>query len=359
MSSFKRGLDWTLLSLQRVPRAVSGACVLTGLVTSATIGEVIERESPSAANRHERLKKCKAISPAQFDQLHAQGYLVVDGFLPEPVLDAARSDCVSAASSFQRTDQHAAAVRSDSIYWMNEGDTSNRPGLLTVLRAVRGLASQLDTDHQRRRERELLDDVHGGARLIELGVPRGAQVAKYTAPTEDDVVNSTGGARYTAHRDGIAWGLGSVAQAVLMPGICMREVTAIVYLTAAVGGWPSAEHAGRSGSIEAAGEAPRVVGDVATLRPGALVLYIGAADDDVIGVTATSVVEIMPVGGRVVLFDSRSILHEVRPHTRRDVDRLAMTIWIGGAHDAGGLWRHLRAWWGPAPRARGVPRETL
>ena len=42
MSSFKRGLDWTLLSLQRVPRAVSGACVLTGLVIGVTATSVVE-----------------------------------------------------------------------------------------------------------------------------------------------------------------------------------------------------------------------------------------------------------------------------------------------------------------------------
>ena len=63
------------------------------------------------------------------------------------------------------------------------------------------------------------------------------------------------------------------------------------------------------------------------------------------GTTARAVLEVMPVGGRLVLFDSRSVLHEVRPHTRGDVDRVAMTMWIGGAHSARGLLRHCRAWW--------------
>ena len=36
-------------------------------------------------------------------------------------------------------------------------------------------------------------------------------------------------------------------------------------------------------------------------------------------------------GGRLVLFDSRTVLHEVRPHGRRD-DRFALTLWLGGEH---------------------------
>ena len=40
------------------------------------------------------------------------------------------------------------------------------------------------------------------------------------------------------------------------------------------------------------------------------------------------VVEILPVGGRCVLFDSRVILHEVKPNVRTDVERLAVTCWL-------------------------------
>lgn len=64
---------------------------------------------------------------------------------------------------------------------------------------------------------------------------------------------------------------------------------------------------------------------------GALVLYLGAADDDESGATATRVVRVAPVGGRLVLFDARSILHAVEPHRRADEDRLALTVWFGGA----------------------------
>ena len=56
-------------------------------------------------------------------------------------------------------------------------------------------------------------------------------------------------------------------------------------------------------------------------------------------------VDVEPLGGRLVIFDSRRVLHEVRPHTRLDVDRLAMTVWIGGAHSASGLLRHCLGWW--------------
>jgi len=61
---------------------------------------------------------------------------------------------------------------------------------------------------------------------------------------------------------------------------------------------------------------------------------------------------------RLIIFDSRRVLHEVKPHTRRDVDRLAMTVWIGGAHNAAGFARHCRAWWlgwWPSPLLRSKP----
>ena len=74
-------------------------------------------------------------------------------------------------------------------------------------------------------------------------------------------------------------------------------------------------------------------------------LYVGADAADTVGHTATHVVEVLPVGGRLVLFDSRTVLHEVRPHTNADVDRLAVTVWIGGPHTFGGMLRHCRAWW--------------
>ena len=89
-----------------------------------------------------------------------------------------------------------------------------------------------------------------------------------------------------------------------------RELTAILYLCDARA-WPSRYHTSDDAD-------------------GALVLYLGAAPSDETGATAATIVKIQPVGGRLVLFDARSTLHAVQPHTR-DTDRLALTCWLGGA----------------------------
>lgn len=60
---------------------------------------------------------------------------------------------------------------------------------------------------------------------------------------------------------------------------------------------------------------------------GSLKCYLGADADDVVGSTATRILKISPVGGTLVLFDSRYLLHEVEPSHR---DRMALTLWIVG-----------------------------
>ena len=130
--------------------------------------------------------------------------------------------------------------------------------------------------------------------------------------------------------------------------MCMRECTAIIYLTAP------------SPWLHVASQPYRVVDASAldSIEPGALVLYIGACPKDLTGATATQIIEILPVGGRAVLFDSRAVLHEVFPMTRAGVERLAVTVWIGGAYNASGFFRHLCDWLSPGTGADvGLPRS--
>lgn len=58
-------------------------------------------------------------------------------------------------------------------------------------------------------------------------------------------------------------------------------------------------------------------------------LYLDAADEDEVGASCSERVEILPIGGRLVLFDSRRVLHEVLPHSAGSA-RVAFTCWIGG-----------------------------
>lgn len=58
---------------------------------------------------------------------------------------------------------------------------------------------------------------------------------------------------------------------------------------------------------------------------GHLRLHIGARSSDSTGETAQRCVDVAPQGGRFVAFDSRSMLHEVLPTSKR---RAALTVWL-------------------------------
>lgn len=59
---------------------------------------------------------------------------------------------------------------------------------------------------------------------------------------------------------------------------------------------------------------------------GALKCFLGCSDSDTTGETASSVVGIEPKAGRLVLFSSTAILHEVLPSNRKN--RFAVTAWF-------------------------------
>eukprot|EP00908_Phaeocystis_cordata_P010339 Transcript_2119.p1 GENE.Transcript_2119~~Transcript_2119.p1 ORF type:complete len:404 (-),score=107.84 Transcript_2119:132-1250(-) len=358
---------------QRVPWQVSGALGWGALASLGTLAEVGERESPAraAAYGHSPL----TLDAGSLEELRTRGYLVIDGALDDATLVQARADCASlqSAGSFVATEQHDESLRSDAVHWVHEearpsssspsATPSAGPGLLAVLRRLRALALQLE------RKEGGWPGFDVRPRAVDLGVPMAAQLARYSAPgrhaeapgadaaaaaREAEVTAATGGARYTAHRDGRGFGSCSPPHAMLMPGICMREATCILYLSdwgGADGGGGDAGGGGGGGGGGGAGGGsgalwpPRRVASGGACCDGSLVLYLDAAPSDESGRTATSVLEILPVGGRLVIFDSRRVLHEVRPHTRLDVDRLAMTLWIGGAHSASGLLRHCLGWW--------------
>lgn len=357
---------------QRVPWQISAALGWSGLMAAPLIAEVLDRESPANAARHDR-STCSSVDAAAVQQLRDTGFVVLDGVLSSAQLHAAREDCAALGMRFADTDQHHKSVRSDQVFWVSEDEGSiwdgreSCEGLLVALRVLRAMPSALLRHGSSGSGRWL---GFGSSEGNELGVPRKGQVARYVAAGNTStaehamaehgdsveaaaasatVVSATGGARYTAHRDGIP-SLGSASALLLMsnPSVCMRECTAIIYLTAP------------SPWLHVASQPYRVVDASAldSIEPGALVLYIGACPKDLTGATATQIIEILPVGGRAVLFDSRAVLHEVFPMTRAGVERLAVTVWIGGAYNASGFFRHLCDWLSPGTGADvGLPRS--
>lgn len=88
-------------------------------------------------------------------------------------------------------------------------------------------------------------------------------------------------------------------------------MTAILYLNP-VPAWTEREQEGKKG--------------------GCLRCYLGAEENDEIGTTAKTIMDVVPIGGRMVLFDSQLVLHEVLSMEHNNGTdtgrRMAMTIWI-------------------------------
>ena len=168
------------------------------------------------------------------------------------------------------------------------------------------------------------------------GVPLSNQLACYGA-----------GGRYVPHRDTPGDADASFhhpLQRLLQPGLADRVLTVILYLNEAE--WDC-------GTDRATG---------ASLHEGCLRCYLGAEAGDNTGATSTRVLNIAPNGGRMVIFDSSRVLHEVRafPHPaegsgemgedvgqapaahapggavqrQRQRQRAAITCWVGGAHSS-------------------------
>ena len=66
-------------------------------------------------------------------------------------------------------------------------------------------------------------------------------------------------------------------------------------------------------------------------------LYVDAAAADITGDSARRVAEIQPAAGTLVLFDARRMLHEVLSHGDTAAERIAITVWFGGAHRGSSL----------------------
>lgn len=65
-------------------------------------------------------------------------------------------------------------------------------------------------------------------------------------------------------------------------------------------------------------------------RGGALRCYVGAHPNDEDGESCNNPIDIAPLGGRLVVFRSRDLLHAVRSTKLKQTRRYALSIWILG-----------------------------
>lgn len=313
--------------------ALTRAMLYYDSVVHAPLQYVRHCESPMHARSYDRdstgqVTAQRTLSLEVIARLRAESYVVVDGVLTPEELQNAREDADSLEGfgmnacrgiSWQEGDEHQQQggrfVRTDSVAWVLEdgmGEQSPGQGLLTALRRIRGVALELAQSPSTLNVKLGCWDGFDAARQeAPLGVPLACQLASYGAApvepsTSDDIEQTVLQTGYRPHRDGLPlsivprWSVRSFVEA----GISSREVSALLYLN----------HA------EAF---------VDSTTGGELVIHIDADDDDDRGGTAARRVSVLPLGGRLVLFDSRRVLHEVRPHTAASA-RLALTCWIGG-----------------------------
>ena len=214
-----------------------------------------------------------AITAARAQTFQRDGLLVIDDALPLSWARSVQDEVATLEQSgaMDATQQEAYGVRQDKVVWLT-ADTAP-PSVGLALAYLTSVAHSLNQ--------------HLG---LELLAPEAAMATCFDG----------NGSHFLVHRD-------NRCDAVPPPGrgagansheacVNAREVTAILYANT---GWAEA-------------------------NGGALRCHVGAAPDDGTGETAREQRDVAPLAGRLVVFKSRELLHEVLPsHSRR----LAISMW--------------------------------
>jgi len=298
---------WTRLHANRLTIGVvaGSLSVAAALIAAQSDAQSLMRQSPLRAAQYLKADAYKhrqelLFSEEQMGVLASSGLLICDDVLSASELISARRDVdklLLGRRSFEANGHRDTDVRSDTVMWISESllhesilnDDYLPDSLKLLMRVVRGVPLEL--------ERGL------GLGHNELGVPVSNQLACYDG----------GGAKYIAHRDSPPEGASedaaeymNRARRFLLSQHTMsdRRYTIILYINEQ--SWD---------------------GD----KGGYLRCYLGADASDDTGASSAcdQTVDIEPRGGRLVVFDSRRVLHEVLPSPRR---RLALTCWCGGPH---------------------------
>eukprot|EP01038_Epipyxis_sp_PR26KG_P006831 gene6831-9353_t len=290
------------------------------------------RESPLNAATHlsdsmpkyEMSNKSTIITLDHQKTLREKGIIIIDNFLTSSELLLAINDVnymiqsdethrkSSSLQSFQINNNENLDVRQDKVVWISEISGHGqkqviRPGLLHVLRCIRALPLQLCSNHNNDKKDNSYDEMM-------MGVPFSNQLACYGMN-----INNYGD-HYIPHKDGLEHNNNDNNTASQHPLLKYffsylydRELTIILYLNDE--NWNCEVGHDKNGQK--------------VTNNGILRCYLGTKNNDIIGNTATEVIDIIPKGGRLVIFDSKKILHEVCPTYSR---RIALTSWCGGQH---------------------------
>lgn len=287
------------MSGPRLLYTAGGIVAWMGIVKLTHMSVACMKESPGTAAGHVTVPHRVIISPQHIQELKDHGMVVIDNVLSSEELETTREEVVRILDHSKRfvdNPNDDLAVRSDSILWISEKISSGHKSTLTsalmqTLRLLRSIPLELTSLYG-------FDPEH-------LGVPLSNQLACYDG----------GGSNYVAHRDAPA--VNGEYDWVLQPGIHDRQLTMVLYLNHST--WDSSTTDGDN-------------------CDGNLRCFMTTDADDCTGETAKSVVNIEPIGGRLVIFDSKRVLHTVLPTKQR---RIALTSWVGGSHSSHGWLRNM------------------
>eukprot|EP00933_Yihiella_yeosuensis_P052076 TRINITY_DN50068_c0_g1_i1.p1 TRINITY_DN50068_c0_g1~~TRINITY_DN50068_c0_g1_i1.p1 ORF type:complete len:405 (-),score=67.28 TRINITY_DN50068_c0_g1_i1:88-1263(-) len=200
-------------------------------------------------------------------------------------------------------------IRTDRVHYLRDFEISLNP----VLAATPSAGSRPSQNHSCRTNlKECHQLLRGVALSLEQGFAAIGAVKKFLVPGWAQLAQfSEGGGFYKWHKDGFEfpswyWALGPVGLFIYFKraAVIRRDVTAILYLNEQE--WPTS-----------AGGALKCRAPAVAIRSNGSVQELECASEECS--------EILPVGGRLVLFDSHTVEHEV---CRTHRERWALTIWI-------------------------------
>mmetsp|Transcript_27574 Transcript_27574/g.36167 ORF Transcript_27574/g.36167 Transcript_27574/m.36167 type:complete len:309 (-) Transcript_27574:154-1080(-) len=293
-------------------------------VVATTFGVLLDayldknnRDDREVCSQAEYLPCKKIFKQKEYDELQTSGIVVIDNAVTKNIIREISQTCKYMAEKkiFKSNGNEDDEIRQDKVVWVRdcpggEGVVLKDKNLLHALRTVRGIAKEIQNF-----------SVQNGPDMNELSVPRRAQLAMYTK-----------GGGYLAHRDACNatfFDLG-LYQWFILRQYRERKYTAILYLN---------DHDLEQGKNEKNKQTISLDEDKTKGQKhvfpskkwdvqkdgGSLRCYVGANSSDDIGTTADKIIDVEPEGGRLVIFDSRMLLHQVMPSQR---SRLALTVWI-------------------------------
>jgi hypothetical protein len=260
-----------------------------------------------------------------------QGFpLVVDNVIPRSLVLRTAAELLGQKKIFKSSGQ-SKHLRTDLILWLNE-DTAKEKGLSATSEVISLFKKQITSSIS-------LLSKSGDREASTSVLPKNMIVTLYDGgetfysahrdgtypPTARDLFDCVAQVFSNTWRGGLPAGAHTINFAIdrFRSELNFRNFSAILYLNDIDDNEYSGSESNKEGQTT-----PISKKECSWNLPtdgGALRCFVGANSGDSIGDTARELIDVAPIGGRVVMFHSRELLHAVQPTQR---SRLAMACWV-------------------------------